>query len=458
MNQPSSLSLLFPEIKELLNEKNYVLLRQVMREYNPLDFADVWRRFTEEERLQIFKLLPTTSALKVFEILDIEDQKSLLARLSEDSVTPILEAMDSPDLAKIFHKMSPRAVKKMTSLIKRQEALAHIDTVMKFPENTVGCRMHPEFVKLTPKITAKQSLALLQAITRPNQKEHLTSLFVTDEQGKVLGGLTLQDLVTAPEDEKLSELMSSVEAIKLKPEMDQEDAAKLFSKYQINAAPVVDDASRLIGILTAGDIISIIRQEATEDITKMAGTQAADIRERSTLKIVALRMPWLFVTLLGGFAISLVVKNFEPLLMRVIALASFAPLIAGMGGNVGSQSAIVMVRNIALGHVNGHQKVHSIFREMRVGLLLGVTYGLLLGAAAYLLYGSRFHLSFSVVVAIGMCVSMTVAATLGAVGPILLNRFGIDPATATGPLITTLTDIVTMSTYLTLATLLLAKF
>ena len=457
MEQLHSIALLIPEIKELLAGKNYVLLKQVMRECSPLDFADCWKKFDEEERLQIFKLLPAKSALKLFEILDVDDQRFLLGKLSEENVTPILEGMHSPDLAKIFHKMSPRAVKKMTGLIKRQEALSHIDLLMTFPEKSAGSLMHPEFVRLSPKMNAKQALLLLQAITRPNQKEHLYSLYVTDDQGKALGSLSLQDLVSAPPDEELSQLMSSVEGVKIRPETDQEEVSKIFSKYGLTGAPVVDETGKLLGVLMVKDILSVVRQEATEDIAKMVGTKAMDLSERSVFRIVQFRMPWLVVTLCAGVFISVIVRYFEPILTKIIALASFSPIIAGMGCNVGSQSATIMVRSLALGQINGQHKLRTVFREMRVGIIMGLVYGAVLGLIAYLIYGSRYHLAFSLVVVIGMWTSMTVAATMGALGPILLDRLGIDPATATGPIITTLTDIITVATYLGLATLLLSS-
>ena len=379
-----------------------------------------------------------------------------MAKLNDENVSPLLENIDSPDLAKIFHKMSPRAVKKMTGLIKRQEALAHIDQLMQYPEKTAGSLMHPEFVKLSPKMTARQALLCLQAITRPGQKEHLYSLYVTDDQGKILGTLSLQDLVSAPPDEQLYEMMSSVEMIKIRPEMDQEEVSEIFSKYQITSAPVTDEENRLIGVITVGDIISVVRQEATEDITKMVGTRAKDLREESAIKIVFFRTPWLVVTLFGGMIVSLIIHHFEPTLAKVLALASFSPLIAGMGGNVGSQSATIVVRSLALGHLeNKKEQLKAIFREFRVGIMLGGIYGLSLAGFAYTIYGHQYGYQFGVVVAIGMATSMTVAATMGSIEPIIFHRIGIDPATATGPLITTITDIISNFTYLTLATLIL---
>lgn len=458
MEQLHSISLLLPEIKELLNEKSYALLKQVLRQCNPLEFADCWKKFGEDERLQIFKLLPATAALKLFEILDIEDQRYLLGKLNEENVAPILEGMHSPDLAKIFHKMSPKIVKKMTGLIKRQEALSHIDIVMNYPEHTAGSLMHPGFVRLTPKLTAKQALVLLQAITKPHQRNHLNALYVTDDSGKVLGSISLQDLIGSAPDETLVGLMTSVEGIKIHPETDQEDVSRIFSKYHLTSTPVVDSEGKLMGVLTVDDIILVVRQEATEDIAKMAGTKATDIQERSVFKIVRIRMPWLVVTVFGGLLISFIIKFFEPTLAKVIALASFSPLIAGMGGNVGSQSATIMVRSLALGQMNGAARSATVFREFRVGLLLGAIYGTLLGAFAYLIYGNHYGLHFSFVVAVGMCTSMTVAATMGAIGPLFFEKIGVDPATATGPLITTTTDIISHFTYFALATLLLLQF
>lgn len=455
MEQTNSLALLIPEIKQLLQEKNYSLLKQVVKESTPVEFVNCWKSFSEEEKLQLFKLLSAKVALKVFEILDVEDQRALLAKLSEENVAPILEGIDSPDLAKIFHKMPPRMLKRMNTLIKHQEALSKVDYLMKFPENSAGSLMHPEFVKLTPKITAKQAILLLQSIMRPDQKKHLTELYVVNEDGKVLGALSIQDLLGAPPDERLENLMNSVEGIKIKPETDQEVVSKLFEKYHLTSVPVVDPDGRLIGVLTTDDIISVVQQEATEDIAKMAGTKARDIGERSIFRIVQFRMPWLLVTLCSGVTISFIFRSFEPILVKVLALASFSPLIAGMGGNVGAQSATIIVRSLALGHMPPEKYAQTIIKEAMVGLMLGAIYGTLVGSVAFLFYGPFLHIEFSIVVGIAMLTSITVAATMGAIGPLLLHRWGIDPATATVPLITTTTDILSNLTYFTLATLLL---
>lgn len=456
MQQLQSVKLLLPEIKELFREKNYALLKTVLKECNPIGLAGSWRDFTEEERLQIFSVLPSKAALSLFEVLEIEDQRNLLEKLSEDSIAPLLNNLDLPDVAKIFHKMSSRNVRKMRNFIKRQKALAHVDLLMAFPKNSAGSLMHPEFIKLEPKMTAKQALSVLSAITRPGEKEHLFALFVMDDDGKVLGSLTLQDLLSVPENEKLSELMTSVEDFKLSPQTDQEEVAKIFSRFDLNSAPVVDKNGKLIGVLTIKDIINVAQQEAEEDIAKMFGTAPVDTRRTSVYRELFYRMPWLLLTLGGGFFTSYIIKSFEPILAKVIALASFSPLLAGMGGNVGAQSATLVVRSIALGQLGKKsEQIQTVLRELKVGLMLGLGYGSALGFLSYLLYGDRYHWQFSFCVAFAMCTSMTGAAFLGAVEPLFFHKIGIDPATSTGPLITTITDILTNLTYYTLATILL---
>ena len=164
--QPNPVKILFPEIKELLQEKNHTLLKQVLRECNPIGFADFWKKFTPEEQIEIFKLLPERSALKVFEILDIQDQHELLSKLDEKNVTPILDNIESADIVQILHTMSARTVKKMKNLIKRQEALAQVNLMMTYPEHSAGSHMHPEFIKLGPRLTARQALNTEQGIRR----------------------------------------------------------------------------------------------------------------------------------------------------------------------------------------------------------------------------------------------------------------------------------------------------
>lgn len=450
--QPAAL--VTPEIKELLAAKDYVTLKQCLRELHPVDLADQWDTFEPDQQVQIFQLLGRDAAVKLFESLTPEAQRFLLMTLGDESA-PVIEGMAPSDVARLFRRLPKRVVKKLAGLVKREESLQKIQLLMNFPKGSAGSLMHPEFIKLTPAMTAKQALDILQAVARPHQGDHLFALYVTNDQGLLLGTLTLHDVIGAPSDARLSELMTSVDRIKIPATMDQEEVAKRFAKYNLVSAPVADEADRLIGILTVDDIIDVMRQEASEDIAKMAGTRPEEFQARAVLRVVRLRLPWLVASIAGGFLVSLVIRHFEGTLLQIVALASFMPLIAAMGGNVGAQSATVVVRSLALGHLRHQQWRQAFIRELGVGLLLGLIYGAGVGLFAYLLYGAQLGGYFAVVVALGMLTSMTVAAAIGSLEPFIFQQFGIDPATATGPLITTATDLIATSTYLALATLIL---
>jgi magnesium transporter len=237
--------------------------------------------------------------------------------------------------------------------------------------------------------------------------------------------------------------------------MDQEEAAKLFSIYRLLAAPVVDGENHFLGILTVNDILGVLDREATEDIAKMAGTGADELETGSLLKVARLRMPWLLASWVGGLAASFIIDRFSGALSQRIALAAFIPVIAGMGGNVGTQSSTIVVRGLATGHIQVGQIARMAWREFRVGLFLGLMYGILLGLWALGKYGRLETLSFPFVVGIGIMTSMTVAAVMGALTPMVVKRCNIDPAVCSAPFVSTSTDILSLLTYFSLANWLL---
>lgn len=447
-------ALVVPEIKDLLARKEFTTLKGLLRELHPLDLADAWELFQPEEQIRIFQLLSTTAAVKLFECLTPEDQRFILMTLGDESA-PVIEGLDPANIAKLFRRLPKKVVKKLAGLVKREESLQKIQLLMTFPKGSAGSLMHPEFIKLTPQMTAKQALETLQAVARPHQGRHRYALYVTNGQGMLQGALTIQDLLSAPSDARLGEFMSSVEPIKIPAAMDQEEVARRFAKYNLVDAPVVDEAGRLIGILTVDDIIDVMRQEASEDMAKMAGTKAEEFHARNAFRIARLRFPWLVASVGCGFLVSLIIRHYQGTIMKIIALASFMPLIAAMGGNVGSQSATIIVRSLAIGHLKLGDWLKALRQEVAAGAVLGLIYGVLVAGLAHLIYGKELGGYFASVVGLGMAISMVVAATMGALGPFILQRFGIDPATATGPLITTTTDLVATSAYLALATAIL---
>jgi len=275
---------------------------------------------------------------------------------------------------------------------------------------------------------------------------------VAEASGNLAGVVTLKSLVVAPRDMLVRELMDP-SPISLSPEMDQEEAVNLFAKYKLKGAPVIARDRKLMGIVVYRDIVEVAREEVEEDFAKMAGMPVT--HSRSAFEIARTRLPWLVATCFGGLAVSYVIKHYEPTLSKIVVLATFIPLIAGMGGNVGSQTATIMVRGLATREIDPRRAARPILKEVLSGAIIGLFYALVVGIVAHFFYGPAYGWRFAAVVAAAMMVSMSAAATLGAVQPLVFLKLGIDPATATAPFITTATDLLSNLVYFSLATYLL---
>ena len=237
----------------------------------------------------------------------------------------------------------------------------------------------------------------------------------------------------------------------VRPETDQEEVARIVSQYNFLAVPVVDSDDRLLGIVTVDDVVDIIREEATEDFLQMVGAgKDREILLKSSWENARMRLPWLFASWVGGIMAGFIIGIFDNVLQSTIALAAFIPVIMGMGGNIGTQSSTIIVRGLATGRVSIENSMRILFKEIRVGLMLGILYGLLLGVFAILKFLDVSPM-LGVVVGVSICISMIIAATIGSLVPLILNRFEIDPAIATGPFVTTSIDILGVACYFLIA-------
>jgi len=451
MKQVEPVAHMIPEIQDLFESKAWEVLKDLLQDIRSEDMAESWYRFSEDQKLGIFKLLSTKSVLVLFESLELSDQKFLIKTLDDKNITPLLEGIPPSDVAELFHTLPQKVVRRMVSLVRKKDAVKRIQLLMEFEPDTAGSLLHPEFITLHPQMTSRAALSVIHSVSRIHEKKHLWALYVTSNQGELLGALTLENLIAAAPDSFLKDLMTTVDHIKMAPEMDQEQVALVFAKYDLLSAPAVDKENKLLGIIMVDDIIDVIKDEATEDIAKMVGSRADEFQEKSVFRIAWFRSPWLLATLGGQYLVFLVIRHFEFALGEVIALASFLPLIPAMGGNVGAQSAMILVRNIATGQLKGPAKYKAVVRETAIGFILGTLYGFLTGAIAFLLYGPVFGIEFCILVAISVWAAMCVAAVAGAAGPLVLEKMGIDPATAVAPMVTTITDLLGISIYFSLA-------
>jgi magnesium transporter len=422
-----------------------------------VDLVAGWEEFSADERLILFKILDFDKRLEVFERLPIEQQKEIIEGLTSNRLAELLNEMASDERADLFEQLSADEINKLFSLMKEKE-VEDVKDLMEYEDQTAGGKMTTEFVAMKPEMTAREALIKLQESVTIKEVRNIYALYQVDDNGVVIGGISLQRLIASKPTDKIKDIARPVDNIMVNVNQDQEEVARLFTHYDLLSAPVVDQDKRLLGIITVDDIVDVIHQEATEDIAKMAGTESEELLSKSIFRIFQIRWPWLFASWLGGLVALTIIGVFEETLMRAVAVASFIPVIMGMGGNIGVQSSIIVVRGLALGKINLAKVRDTVFKEIKIGLLLGLSYGLLLGLVAHFKYANNSGVNLGLIGLVaggGICLSMTIAATLGALLPLIFKKINIDPAVATGPIVTTSIDIIGLSVYFFLATTIL---
>jgi magnesium transporter len=453
VSSPQPVELFLPEIRQLLGARDFEGLRVVLAEMNPVDVAEGLERFNPEERMLLFKLLKPEAAIKAFAELDLPRQEELVQKLDDQSLAPLLGDIPTDVTATLFKKLPDRVVRRMTFLMKK-ERMETVQEILDYPPETAGALMQTDVVSLSPDLTARAALSVLQARTRLRRGEVQDALFVTGTDRRLLGWLALRTLVAAPPDMRLREVMSPASFIKIPGSMDREEAAQRLSRYKLTAAPVVDEQSRLLGVLTVDDVIQVIQQEDTEDIQKMAGVEALDepYFDIGFFKMIKKRGTWLCVLFLGEMLTATAMAFFEKEIAKAVVLALFIPLIISSGGNSGSQAATLIVRAMALKEVG----FGDWWRVMRREILAGLVLGTILGAIGFLriflwsqvspIYGQHYLLVASTV---GFSLVLVVlwGSLSGSMLPILLKRIGLDPAVVSAPFVATLVDVTGLVIY-----------
>lgn len=432
-----------------LNRRNAVdhLLKMVNKTH-PADLALIFRHLAPEERRNVFNVIAQTDI--VGEFLSELDQ-SIMIELVED-LTPqymvtIIKEMDKDDAADLLEALPDQVANDIRKAMEKTDR-EEVDELLKYSPDSAGGLMSPDIMALDEEMSVGDAIGKVQKYSE--EKEMAFYLYITHgEDGRLSGVLSLRELLMHPPYRQLKNIMNT-KVIAVTTEMNQGEVAHLVSKYNFLAVPVVDTAYKLVGIITVDDIIDVIREEATEEFLLMAGAgKDQEILLKPVLKNAMIRAPWLFATWVGGIVNIFVITLFQGELQKLLALASFIPIIAGMGGNIATQSSTIVVRGIATGRINMKAVGKLIFKEMRVGLLLGGVYGIFLGILAYVGYSD--HSKLGLVVGLSVFFAMTIAATVGTFVPLILRRLNIDAAIATGPFVTTAIDILGVSGYFLIA-------
>jgi len=443
----SEITVLRDTFRRLLRRHAKTNIVKLIDKTHPADLALIFRYFNDTEQDSIFSSMSASE--ETVEFLNELDE-SITTRLIENEtpsrLAEILEEASSNEQAYLMGLVNDKFAASVINLLQVEEQ-EELEEMMGYPEDSAGILMHTDVFTLHQDTKAREAIYALQD---QEEAEMVFYLYTLDDDGRLTGVISLRDLVTTPGDTMLKDIMSkNIQAVR--PETDQEEVARIVSQYNFLAVPVVDSDEKLLGIVTVDNVVDVIREEATEDFLQLAGAgKDREILLKSSWENARIRLPWLFASWIGGIVAAFIIGVFDNILENAIALAAFIPVIIGMGGNVGTQSSTIIVRGLATGRVSFENSITILFKEMRVGLILGILYGMLLGLFAIFQFIDTSPM-LGVVVGLSICVSMILAATIGSLVPLVLNRFEIDPAIATGPFVTTAIDIMGVAFYFLIA-------
>ena len=443
----NEITILRDTFRRLLRHRAKTNIIKLIDKTHPADLALLFRYFNEIEQDDIFSDLKESETTAEFlNELDESIAIRLLENESPERIAQILEKASSNEQAYLMGLVDEKYANSVIDLL-RAEKQEELEEMMAYPEDSAGILMYTDVFTLHEETKAKDAIYALQD---QEEAEMVFYLYTLDNDGRLTGVISLRELVTTPGDTMLKDIMSKHIHV-VRPETDQEEVARIVSQYNFLAVPVVDHEDRLLGIVTVDDVVDVIREEATEDFLQLVGAgKDREILLNSSWENARMRIPWLFASWVGGILAAFIIGIFDDVLKSTIALAAFIPVIMGMGGNIGTQSSTMIVRGLATGRVSIENSVKILFKEIRVGLILGILYGLLLGVFAIFQFIDVSPM-IGVVVGLSICISMIIAATIGSLVPLILNRFEIDPAIATGPFVTTAIDILGVAFYFIVA-------
>ena len=443
------LEMLLDTVRKLIRRGAYPNLTKVIAKTHPVDIAHLFRYLDLKEQRILFNLIEEAeTAAYVLSELEHSVGAQLLEQIETETITEVLQEMPYDDAVDIIRNMPEELAEEILNIM-QDEHSEEIEQLLRYDEDTAGGIMSTEIFSLSQDLTVKKAVESLQ---QAEDVEMVFYLYVTDENNHLVGVLSLRQLLTVPPSTLLKDIMIR-DVISVRTDMDQEEVALLVAKYNILAIPVVDDGNKLMGIITVDDVIDVMRQEATEDIYKMAGASEEELLYGyKSFKIARLRLPWLVTNLFGGVVTGYLMWRFKATLEQVIALISFIPVITGMGGNVGGQSATIVVRGFATGRIDFSTLRQVFFKELRVGMIMGAVCGLVVGLVAFIWHHNVY---LGLVVGLAMVTAMTVAATMGVIATSFFKKIGIDPAIASSPFVQTANDITGILIYFGTATMFL---
>ena len=443
----------------LLNEKKYTTLRDILITMNPNDIAGLFNSLEEQRIPIIYRLLPKELAAEVFVEMEPDAQELLIKGFSDNELKEVLDELYVDDAADIVEEMPAGVVKRILKHAD-PEMRSAINQILRYGEYTAGSIMTTEYVSLRPNMTVEESI--LRIRRQGVDKETIYTCYVIDSSRKLLGLVTVKDLLLADDDETRIEDIMITNIISATTSTDQEEVAKMLNKYNFLAMPVLDSEGRMVGIVTFDDAMDVMVEEATEDIEMMAGMTPSEkpYLKNTPLELFKNRFPWLSLMMVSATFTGLIMTAFEDALARVIALSAFIPMLMGTGGNSGSQSSVTVIRGLSLGELKFKDIGAVLWKELRTAVLCGLGLAAVCFAKIWLvdrmmMGNENITMMVDLVVCCALCVTVIIAKAVGAVLPMVAKVMGADPAVMASPFITTIVDAVSLLVYFLFAKLLL---
>jgi magnesium transporter len=434
------------QLQMLLEQNNLQGAKALLVPVQPADIAEAIDGLPDPMQAIAFRLLSKSEAIEVYEYLDSTVQQSLVEDFRRQDVLEIVDKMSPDDRARLFDELPAKVVTRLLAELSPAERNATA-LLLGYESGTAGRIMTPEYISLKEDWTVAQALDAIRR--QANTSETIYSLYVTDAARRLIGILSLRNLVVAQPDQLIRDIVVR-DVVYVYTDTDQEEVARLIQRYDFLAVPVVDAEKRLVGIVTVDDVIDILEEETTEDIYTLGGLQSGDDSyfQTNLLTVARRRVVWLFVLLITNTATSAVIRSQEDVLEKVVALTAFIPLLIGTGGNVGAQSSTVVIRGLNTDEIHAKGALRVIRREAIAGAFLGLMLGIVVMVWAYVLQGNW-------VVAIAVGVSLTAISILASIAgsslPFLFQMIGFDPALMSAPFITTAVDVLGVLIYLNTA-------
>lgn len=441
----------FDVVKELLKTKQYTNLRQKMAEINDADIAVILEEMDEEDMLKVFRILPKNMAADVFSYLEVDSQQFIITSLSEKDAAGIIDNLMADDATDLLEEMPANVVKKLLANAK-PDTRRDINHLLRYPEDSAGSIMTVEYVDLKENMTVEDAIARIRKVGMDS--ETINNCYVLDAKRTLVGTVALRYLLINPGDAVIGDIMHE-NVIFLNTMMDQEEVARQFQKYDFTAMPVVDNENRLVGIITVDDVVDILQEEATEDMEKMAAIVPSDkpYMKTSVFETWKKRMPWLLLLMISAAFTGSILTTFEDALMAYGVLIAYIPMLMDTGGNAGGQASVTIIRGLSLNEIEFKDGFRVLWKEIRVALLCGIT----LSAANFvkLLLLDRVSLTVALVVCLTLVAAVLIAKMVGCMLPMLAKKIGFDPAVMASPFITTIVDVLSLLVYFQIATHLL---